>query len=321
MRKGSRANLVAIRTRIEEAQAVLEALGLPGEQRNERSALTLLSLLDLKPDTPWSQANNPLRGITPMMEYFSAHYRKKYAPNSRETVRRFTVHQFEQAGILVKNPDAPRAINSPDNVYQIEASSLELLKTFGTPGWQTNLSAYLQTRETLMQKYAVHRVMHRVPVTLPGGRKIELSPGGQNILIKEIIEAFCSLYLPGGELLYVGDAGSKFAIWERAALKELGVTVDEHGKMPDLVVYYQDRKWLVLIEAVTSHGPVNPKRHQELKELFSHANIGLVFVTAFLDRKTLTKYLGDIAWETEVWVADAPTHLIHFNGVRFLGPY
>ena len=91
--------------------------------------------------------------------------------------------------------------------------------------------------------------------------------------------------------------------------------------MPDVVVHDRGRQWLLLIEAVTSHGPVNPKRHRELKELFGSATVGLVFVTAFLDRKTLTKYLSDIAWKTEVWVADAPSHLIHFNGVRFFGPY
>ena len=91
--------------------------------------------------------------------------------------------------------------------------------------------------------------------------------------------------------------------------------------MPDVVVHHVEKNWLVLIEAVTSHGPVNPKRRQELKELFSGSKIGLVFVTAFLERKAMIKYLNDISWETEVWLAESPTHLIHFNGERFLGPY
>jgi hypothetical protein len=321
MARKTRPTRLLVRKKIEEALAVLQSLGLPREQQNERSALTLLSLLDLKPETPWAQASNPLQGITPMMTYFSAHFGKKYAPNSRETVRRFTVHQFEQAGIVIKNPDKPRAINSPDNVYQIEASTLELLKTFGAEDWGTNLSAYFLTRETLREKYAAERVMHNIPITLRGGRQIELSPGGQNILIKQIIESFCPRYVAEGELLYVGDAGSKFAVWEKATFASLGLAIDEHGKMPDVVVHDRGRRWLLLIEAVTSHGPVNPKRHRELKDLFSPATVGLVFVTAFLDRKTLTKYVSDIAWETEVWVADAPSHLIHFNGIRFLGPY
>ena len=91
--------------------------------------------------------------------------------------------------------------------------------------------------------------------------------------------------------------------------------------MPDVVVYLKRKHWLVLIEGITSHGPVNPERRNELKKLFGGSSAGLVFVTAFLDRHTMTKYLSDISWETEVWVADSPTHLIHFNGERFLGPY
>lgn len=294
---------------------------MPREQQNERSALTLLALLALTPDSLWADASSPLLGITPMMDYFRSHFAKKYAPNSRETVRRFTIHQFEQAGLVVKNPDKPRAINSPDNVYQIEAGALELLKQFGDANWEVALNAFLKTRPGLAEKYAARRASHDVPVLLPSGKAISLSTGEHNRLIKEVIENFCPVFTPAGDVLYVGDAGEKRCIWERDALRELGVVLDEHGKMPDVLVFHRTRNWLVLIEAVTSHGPMNAKRHQELKHLFRGANVGLVFVTAFLNRRAMVRYLCDISWETEVWVADAPTHLIHFNGARFLGPY
>jgi len=88
-----------------------------------------------------------------------------------------------------------------------------------------------------------------------------------------------------------------------------------------MVVHFTEKNWLVLIEAVTSHGPIGLKRHNELKALFGEAQAGLVFVTSFLTRRAMTKYLTDIAWETEVWIAEAPSHVIHFNGERFLGPY
>ena len=140
-------------------------------------------------------------------------------------------------------------------------------------------------------------------------------------MVKDVLEKFCPLHTPGGVVLYVGDAGDKYKLFERKYLSGLGVRVDEHGKMPDVVVHFKAKNWLVLIEAVTSHGPVNIKRHNELKELFKNSTAGLVFVTAFEARKAMVRYLGEIAWETEVWVAESPTHLIHFNGERFLGPY
>ncbi len=163
--------------------------------------------------------------------------------------------------------------------------------------------------------------MARIPLRLSLGTKITLSPGGQNVLVKQIVEDFCPRFTPAAKPVYVGDTAEKWAYFDEDALKTLGVTVEIHGKMPDVVVHHQAKGWLVLVEAVTSHGPVNPKRRQELKRLFKGSKAGLVFVTAFSTKRDLTKYLGDIAWETEVWVAEAPSHLIHFNGERFLGPF
>lgn len=313
---------VQAKKRIDEALAILKDIGLPREQQNERSALTLLSLLDLEPETPWSKAEAPLMGITPMMEFFDKHYGKKYAPNTRETVRRQTIHQFLEAGIVVINPDKPdRPTNSPHAVYQIEVALSKLLRTYGTTKWRKGLKTYVASIETLRKKYAQEREMKRIPIQVAEGKIITLSPGGQNVLIERIIADFCEFFTSGGRLVYVGDTAQKWAYFHEPLLRSLGVTVDVHGKMPDVVVYLESKNWLVLIEAVTSHGPVNPKRRSELKRLFRGCKAGLVFVTAFLDRSSMIKYLNDISWETEVWVAEAPTHLIHFNGERFLGPY
>jgi hypothetical protein len=237
-------------------------------------------------------------------------------------VRLFTIHQFVEAGFVLKNPDKPdRPVNSPQAVYQVEAGALELFRAFGTAEWDGKLASYLKAMPSLMVRYARERDMERIPVKLPSGGKLSLSPGGQNELIKLIIEEFCPRFTPGGEVLYVGDADQKWASFDEPAFAKLGVSVDSHGKMPDAVIYHPKKNWLVLIEAVTSHGPVNPKRRDELKKLFAGSKAGLVFVTAFMNRSAMVKYLNDISWESEVWVAESPTHMIHFNGVRFLGPY
>jgi adenine-specific DNA-methyltransferase len=188
---------IQVKTRIAEALGILKDLGLPRGQHNERSALTLLALLHLKPETPWSQAGSPLFGITPMMEFFKEHYGKDYKPNTRETVRRQSVHQFLEAGLIVPNPDQPeRPVNSPKAVYQIEQGALELLRTFGTSEWDINLRTYLASVETLKKRYAHEREMLRIPITLAPGKSISLSPGGQNILVEKIIHEFAPCYTP-----------------------------------------------------------------------------------------------------------------------------
>jgi hypothetical protein len=307
---------------VEEATDVLRQLGLPKAQLNERSALTLLALLDLRSSSAWTEARDPLRGITPLMDHMAEHYGRRYAPNTRETVRRQTVHQFEAANLIVRNPDDPkRPVNSANNCYQVRDIALGLLRTYGSPAWPLELRRYRLRVASLSERWRKERDLARIPVLLPDGPVITLSPGGQNVLIAALIEHFCPVFTPRGYVVYIGDADEKFAVFDRDRLSGLGVSIDEHGKMPDLVVHYEDRNWLVLVEAVTSHGPVDPLRHEELRALFTGSSAGLVFVTAFLDRQTLAKHVGTISWETEVWVAESPTHLIHFDGERFLGPY
>nr|HAI8985702.1 restriction endonuclease [Escherichia coli] len=307
---------------IEAAQQIIASLGLPRAQQNERSALCLLALLNLTPGKAWADAENPLVGITPIMNWVREHYGKVYAPNTRETFRRQSMHQFCAAGVALYNPDKPdRPVNSPKAVYQIEPAALSMLRTFGSPAWHDSLATYLAERETLVTRYAKEREQNRIPVEIAAGQQITLSPGEHSELIRAIIEDFAPRFAPGSVLVYAGDTGEKWGYFDAPLLAGLGVDVDSHGKMPDVVLHFTAKNWLLLVESVTSHGPVDGKRHAELARLFAGSTDGLVYVTAFPNRSIMGRYLGEIAWETEVWVADAPSHLIHFNGVRFLGPY
>lgn len=315
-------NSIQNNSHIEDAISILIALGMPRAQQNERSGLSLLALLNLSPEKNWDQAEAPLMGITPIMDWARKHYNKDYAPNTRETVRRQTMHQFVDAGLALYNPDKPdRPVNSPKAVYQIEKNMLKLLHLFGTAGWNDALLAYLANRETLAARYAMERNQKLIPVRIADGKEIMLSPGEHSELIRDIIEEFGPRFAPGSILIYAGDTGEKWGYFDERLLLELGVSVNSHGKMPDVILFFPKKDWLLLVESVTSHGPVDGKRHAELSELFSNSKAGLVYVTAFPNRSIMGRYLGDIAWETEVWVANAPSHLIHFNGERFLGPY
>lgn len=309
-------------TLINEALTILRALELGRGQINERSALTLLALLDLAPEKSWATATNPIMGIRAILDFCRNQYQRPYAENTRETFRRQTIHQFEQAGLVTRNPDDPkRPINSPHNVYQVTEEMLEFVRDFGTPNWEQSLDVFKAKQEELRARATQQRTLNRIPITTTTGETLSLSAGGQNVLIKQVIEEFCPRFAPDGKLLYVGDADKKWAFFDADYLTGLGVVVDAHGKMPDVVVHHTAKNWLLLIEAVTSHGPVDAKRHQELRTLFADSIAGLVFVTTFITRAAMKKYLTEIAWETEVWVAEAPDHLIHFNGERFLGPY
>lgn len=309
--------------RVGETRIVLGQLGFPLAQANERSALVLLCLLDLPADQAWAAATNDASWrIHRLMKWLRDHYGKDYAPNTRETIRRQTLHQFVDAGLVSLNPDDPaRPINSSLNCYQVTSPALELLRTHDDAGFAERVTAYKLAAPGLRAKYAQHRGMTQIPLMLADGTEVALTAGGQNILIKQMIEQFCPRWTPGGHVLYIGDAGQDAPIFDAEGFSEIGVTLDKRGKLPDLVVHLPDRNWLVLMEAASTHGPVDGKRHSELSTIFCGSTAGLVYVSCFPSRAVMRRFLAEIAWETEVWCAEDPEHLIHFDGERFLGPY
>lgn len=308
--------------RLQEATSILKALCFEHKQSNELAGYTLLALFDLSPIDPWRSAKAPLRGIRAIKDFINRVYRKNYAENTRESIRDEAVKYFLAAGMLLRNPDDPkRPTNSAKTVYRIEPSALSLIRSFGKTSWKRNHATYFKNRARIRNELLRKRHLTRIPVRLPSGIKIALSPGGQNPLVKTVIEEFCPRFVHGGVVVYVGDTETKFQHYHSDYLSGLGVHIDSAAKMPDIVVHHAAKEWLLLIEAVTSAGPIDGKRRKELKKLFAGFKTGLVFVTAFENRKTLSRFLKQISWETEVWVAENPDHILHFNGERFLGPY
>jgi hypothetical protein len=315
--------------KLNEAKALLTALGLPKAQCNDRSAWVFLALANIKPVDDWSSSTAALLPTVNIMEFIRNEYGMDYKPNSRETIRRQTLHQFEQARIVDRNRDDPRrATNSKDNNYSLNQSILKILAEYPHGGWLGKVQDYKDAVPELKAQYERALDLHKIPISLPSGETITLSPGKHNQLHADIVHEFCSRFIgAGGRLLYIGDTassrkeGGKLMFLEAEYLESLGVPPMSHDKLPDVVVYDEDREWLFLIEAVTSHGPISPKRWVELEEAFKDCKVGLVYVTAFPDRAEFRKNAADIAWETEVWIADNPDHLVHFNGERFLGPH
>lgn len=246
--------LTSVQGKIEQSLEILRAIGVPREQQNKRSALTLLALVDVKPGDDWSTASAPLRAITEMMEYFSTHYGTTYAPNTRETVRRQTIHQFWQMGLVVHNPDkSDRPTNSPYYCYQVSEPLLRLVRNFSSPSWESELTRFrIELDDNLKILDGRKRSIKKIPVTFPDGSVVSILAGGQNALIKRIVEEFCPRFAQGGEILYLGDAGDTLRDDQIRRFKELGITLDKHGKKPDVIAYLESKSWLILIEAVTS---------------------------------------------------------------------
>jgi adenine-specific DNA-methyltransferase len=307
--------------KIEQAQEILEALGLPSAQQNEISALTLLALAQLSEKSTWKDTANPMLRVHDILVEIKQRYGREYAENSRETIRRRVLHQFEQAGIVLRNADDPmRPTNSGLNNYMLSDLALDVVRSYGGSRWKAQVRNFINQQGRLLDVYQKAKEHTKIPLQVAEGKIYKLSPGKHNKLEVAIIEEFGPRFAPGAKLIYLGDTAKKTLILDEEAFAKLGILVSEHGKFPDVILYDKKKKCLFLIEAVTAHGPVSPKRQIELEKLFEKCKARKIYVTAFLDFATYKKFANEIAWETEVWIAEMPSHMIHFNGDKFLVP-
>jgi len=308
--------------KIDEALSILKALGLPKAQQNERSALTLLALLDLRKNSPWPKAKSRLIRIHDILKFIQESYGKRYAENTRETIRRQTLHQFEQAALAVRNPDDPsRPTNSPNNVYTVADEALEVIRKYKTREWIRALEEFLELKGRLIDLYDKRKKALYSSVKLPNGTSIHFTPGKHNRLQIKVLELFRAQFCPRSKVVYVGDAARKLLHKDEAMLGKLNIPITEHDKLPDVVLYDESKNLLFLIEAVTSHGPLSPKRQIELEKVLVECRGRKVYISVFPDFREFKRHIDNIAWETEVWIEANPAHMIHFNGPKFFTVY
>ncbi len=273
-------------------------------------------MADIKPDMLWKDAKNNWIRIHDMIRFCNTYYGTTYAENSRETFRKQALHRFRTAALAEDNG---MATNSPNYRYRLTEETLEMLKAFQSPGWPTSLKRFLDYHDRLIDIYASKKKMTMMPVKI-NGRDFNFSAGKHNELQKAIIEEFTPRFAPNSECLYVGDTVEKDLVKNAAKLTDLGFEITLHEKMPDVVLYREDKEWIYFVESVTSVGPMDPKRILEINEMTKNVRAGKIFVTAFLDFKTYKRFSEALSWETEVWIAEMPEHMIHLNGDKFLGP-
>lgn len=300
--------------KIEQVRKLLKAIGLPQYQQSNICALTILGMANLKEDTPWTKASNEWIRIHDIIAFINDNYNKSYAENSRETFRKQAIHHFRTAALVEDNG---KATNSPDYRYRLTEEFLKVIRKIDVSN--RPLKTFVRNHHSLIEIYASKRKITKMPVKI-NGNDFTFSPGKHNQLQKAIIEEFAPRFAQNAECLYVGDTIQKDLVKNEERLKELGFIITLHDKMPDVVLYRADKDWIYFIEAVTSVGPMDPKRIQEIAEMTDGVKAGKIFVTAFLDFKTYKKFSEKLAWETEVWLAEMPDHMIHMNGNKFLGP-
>ena len=303
-------------SKLEEAKNILNELKVPPKQQSDLCGYVILAMADIKKNDEWANATNKWIRIHDVIAFIRGFYEVSYAENSRETFRKQAMHHFRNAAFIEDNG---KATNSPNYRYRLTDEMLLLVKTFQSNQWEEQKNNFLKSHQNLIDLYSSKKAVRKMPVKI-NGDDFTFSPGKHNQLQKLIIEEFAPRFAENSECLYVGDTIQKDLVKNEEKLRELGFEITLHDKMPDVVLYSEDKNWIYFIESVTSVGAMEPKRIKEIEEMTENVSAGKIYVTAFLDFKTFKKFSETLAWETEVWISDMPDHMIHLNGDKFLGP-
>ena len=324
------ARLTTLQVRVNEALEILGALGVPLEgltpRRLEKMAKAFLAVAGLQPKTPWADAKDSSDGRQLLSRQIIAamnlHWGEAIADSSYDNIRRKDLVLPVAALVVLnsaKNPDANT--NDGTRGFALNPSAAIAIRAFGTSSWKIEVAKFLSGRQSLSEQLKRDRNLARIPVQIKEGLLLTFSPGAHNLLQKHVIENFLPIFGFGAQVLYVGDTANKSLFVDQAGLAELAFFELAHDKLPDIVAYLKNKNWLYLIEAVTTVNPISEMRRRTLSLLTAKCTADVIYVTAFADRSSYRKNAHDIAWETEVWIADAPEHMVHFNGDKFLGPH
>lgn len=318
----------AVQKIINEALEILESVGIPFNNKSERAlekmALSFLAVAGVVKD--WKKAKSSEDNVhlktREIIQIINKNFEENISPGSYDDIRRKDLKLLVLADLVVNSGvNKGSATNDPTRGYALHPDFKKLIVSYKTTDWEKNLKSFNKNRPLLSEVLARKRNLDKIPVKLPSGKPLELSLGEHNVLQKAIIEEFLPRFGSDCEVLYIGDTSNKILHIEETELKKLNFFELSHDELPDIIAFSKKNNWLYLIEAVHSSGPMSETRVLELRKMLKKCKAELIFVTGFLTRTEFRKWMLDIAWETEVWIADNPDHLVHFNGHKFLGAY
>lgn len=303
---------------------ILGEVGIPLKatpRRLEKMAMACLAVGNIKSSFQEAKSadNDCFLKTRDIIDFENKYYREEISSGSYDDIRRKDLLYPVQAGIVLNSSAFDtQATNNPTRGYALNPLFAQLLKSHGTPQWETELEAYKEQAKLLKEGLERKRDLEKIPVKLPSGTDLLLSAGEHNVLQKHIVEDFLSRFGMGAEVLYIGDTSDKYLYKNEDVLEQIGFFTLEHEELPDVVAYSREKNLLFLIEAVHSAGPMDEIRIMKLKKQLEKCTATPIFVTSFLNKKEFRKWVTDIAWESEVWIADSPEHMVHFNGYKFL---
>lgn len=300
---------------LEEVKALLQQLGLDRRLQTEQSALCVLALADGVERLGLLPGKKRLRDgarIHDIIEFARHVCGKEVAENTRESYRKLSLQPLCEEGLVVRHQ---LSTNDPKTFYRLHPEMLRLL-TSAAPLERRWLARELAVRLSQGETWQQQRRRADIPVEVGQQHLHFLSPGTHSRLAAEVVEIYAPTFLKVPRVVYVGDTRHKDGYQNRDLMRELNLPIQVTASLPDVVLLCEAERRLIVVEVVASSGPISASRLGQLQQLLAQSQaLGYRprYVTAFPSRRVFRRFVEEIAWGTQVWIANEAAQVIMFG--------
>ncbi len=294
---------------------LLKQLGLDRKLITEQSAICILALADGRERDGLLQGKKHLRDgarIHDIMTFARQDCGKEVAENTRESYRKGSLRPLCEEGLVIRHQ---LSTNDPKTFYRLHPDILRLM-TCPAPLERRWLAQELASRLSQGEGWRQQQRKAEVPMEVGQAQPFFLSPGAHSLLTAEVVEHYASRFMVKPRVVYLGDTRHKDGYQNRDLMRELNLPIQVTANLPDVILLCEAERRLVVVEVVVSSGPISASRMAQLDQLVAQPqSLGyrLRYVTAFPNRRILRRFIEEIAWGTDVWVASEPEGVIHFG--------
>lgn len=299
----------------EVIKKILEEIGFPNYANTDITHTSILALLSKDTSVPTLMKGKKClydgARITDIISFANAKLGKSYAENTRESIRKTALKNLLDFGLIDKNKDFPqRPVNSGNTNYTINPNFETLIYSFGSDTFNTLKRSFINQTVIDRQKQIEHLSLISIKITPPfkdeafTTKNLEYSPGDHNIISKFIVEDIILTKTANPTIVHIGDTEQKDKYFNQKLVDQLNIPFSKYSKYPDLIFFDNDKKRIIIFEAVASSGPVDTLRYKELQELFINCPYELDMNTVFLTDKKFREFSNRIAPGTTAYVIE-----------------
>jgi len=301
---------------IDEIRLLLEKLDFPKRYISQQTALCVMAFVDRterKGLLPGHKRLSDGARIHDILNFARDVIGKKVAENTREAYRKTSLTPMMSLGLIVRHQLSPR---DPNTYYRLHPT-FERIFSEKDPQERDRLISQLQTIPKLKERSAKTELLRRyVSVKIAQEQSFSLSPGDHSLLEKAVVEVFGEAFLRDPQVVYLGDANPKKSYQNRSLMRKLNFPINIALSLPDVILFSAAETHLVIVEAVSTSGPVNSIRLEQLQK-FTRAprKLGyrISYISAFSSRAVFRKFVEHIAWGSSVWIENEPNNIVHFE--------